>query len=85
MAVDEDAAQTHLAHLAESDLHRPAVGVRGRMAYIAWHRAIEARRPRESNYQSLGIGTRENYCASWVWKANRKARPLEPDDASPKA
>jgi len=27
MAVDQDATQAHLAHLAEGDLHRSAVGV----------------------------------------------------------
>lgn len=54
-AIDQDAAQAHLAHLAERDFDRPAVGVRGRVAADrTGHAAIEARRRRESNYQSLG-------------------------------
>ncbi|WP_210161920.1 hypothetical protein [Bradyrhizobium diazoefficiens] len=55
MAIDQDAAQTHFAHLAERDLERPAIGVRLRVASDrARHAAIEAGRRPESNYQSLG-------------------------------
>lgn len=55
MAVDQDAAQTHLAHFAESDLERPAVGTGLCVASRARHAAIKGRRRRESNYQSLGV------------------------------
>ena len=55
VAIDQDAAQAHLAHLAERDLHRPAVGVRGRMAANrAGHSANHDAERAESNYQSLG-------------------------------
>jgi len=55
MAIDEDAAQAHLPHLAEGDLDGAAVNVRGRVAAgRAGHAAIETRRRPESNYQSLG-------------------------------
>lgn len=40
---DQHTAQAHRAHLAEGDLHRPAVGVRRRMALCrARHAAIKA-------------------------------------------
>lgn len=51
---------SHLAHLAERDLHRSAVRVRGRgrgrvVSSRAGHAAIEARRKPESSYQLLGL------------------------------
>lgn len=55
MAVDQNAAQSHGAHLAEGDFHRPAVGVRRRVAFLAWHAAIEARRGLESNCRLLVV------------------------------
>lgn len=55
MAIDQDAAQAHLAHLAERDLDRAAVGRRWRVAADrARHACIGARRGPESNRQSLG-------------------------------
>lgn len=43
MAVDQDPAHAHLAHLTEHDLHRPTVGVRRRVAACrAKHTAIKA-------------------------------------------
>ena len=53
MAVDQDATQAHRAHLAEGDLHRPAVGMRGRGASRSGHAAIEVQRGRESNCRLL--------------------------------
>lgn len=54
VAIDQDAAQAHLAHLAERDLERPAVGLRRRVAAgRAGHRPIEVRRDRKSNYRFL--------------------------------
>ncbi|MGY4503132.1 hypothetical protein ACVWYH_007089 [Bradyrhizobium sp. GM24.11] len=54
-AIDQDAAQPHLAHFAEGDLDRPTVGVRRRVASdLTRHAAIETRRAPESNCQFLG-------------------------------
>lgn len=54
MAIDEDAAQAHVAHLTERDLDRPAVGMRWRVASDrARHAAIETRRRPESNLRFL--------------------------------
>lgn len=56
VAVDQDAAQAHLAHLAERDLERPAVGMSWRVASDkARHAAIETRRRPESNYRLLVV------------------------------
>lgn len=56
MAIDQDAAQAHLAHLAERDLNRPTVGVRGRVALdVARHGAIETQRRPESNCRLLVV------------------------------
>ena len=55
MAIDEHAAQAHLAHLAKGDLDGATVSKRGRVASDrARHGAIETRRRPESNYQSIG-------------------------------
>jgi hypothetical protein len=74
MAVNQDAAQAHLAHLAEGDLHLPAVGVRRRVALGARHVAIEAPCRRESNYQSLGPGKRSE--ALWVVGVGERSAPV---------
>jgi hypothetical protein len=60
MAIDEDAAHSHLPHLAEGNLDRPAVGVRRRVA---------ADRSRHATNRS-GAPARvkfsiPSYCASW--------------------
>ena len=52
VAIDQDAAQTHLAHLAEGDLERPTVGV-GVAADRTRHAAIETQREPESNRRFL--------------------------------
>jgi hypothetical protein len=55
VAVDQDAAQAHLPHLAEGDLHRAAVSKRGRVASDrAGHSTKDDAGRAESNYQSLG-------------------------------
>lgn len=54
MAIDQDAAQAHLAHFTKRDLELSAVGVRRRVASgRAGHPAIETRRGRESNCRLL--------------------------------
>ncbi|MEH2487101.1 hypothetical protein [Bradyrhizobium sp. AZCC 2230] len=54
MAIDEHAAHTHLPHFAERDLERPAGGVRSCVASDGVRpAAIETRRGRESNRQSV--------------------------------
>jgi hypothetical protein len=45
MAVDQDPAQAHAAHLAERDLQRPTVRVRRFVAFWARHDAIKAAPP----------------------------------------
>lgn len=58
MAIDQDATQAHIPHLAERDLDRAAVGMRWRVAADrARHACIGARRGPESNRQSLGSGS----------------------------
>jgi hypothetical protein len=55
MAIDQHAAQAHLSHLAEGDLHRPTVGVSWRVAFLTRHDAIEALRRRESNCRLMVV------------------------------
>jgi len=56
VAVDQDAAQAHLTHLAERDLERRAICVRRRVAADrAGHPAIETRHGRESNCRLLVV------------------------------
>jgi len=42
VAANQYTAQSHAAHLAEGDLHRPAVCVCRRVAFVARHAAIKA-------------------------------------------
>ena len=56
VAIDKDAMQAHLDHLPEGNLHRPAVGVRWRVAFLTGHAAIETRRRRESNCRLVVAG-----------------------------
>ncbi len=54
MAIDEDAEEAHLPHLAEGDLDGATRDVRGRVAADgAGHAAIETRRRPESNFQPV--------------------------------
>lgn len=63
-AINQHVPNAHLAHLAEGDLDRPAVGVRWRVASDRErHAGIEARRRRESNYQCLGARLAQGYHA----------------------
>ena len=52
VAVNQQAGQTHLAHLAEGDFQRAAVGMRRCRAWRSWHGATEARRGRESTFRA---------------------------------
>lgn len=54
MAIDQDAAHTHLAHLTEGDLDRPAVGVRWRVtSNRARHTASKPHTKQLANYRFL--------------------------------
>lgn len=76
VAVDQDAAHAHAAHLAEGDLDRPAVGMRScTTSRRVRHPASKRDAGQSQIINPLGLGAAATYSASWVWKNQGAAAP----------